>query len=203
VYAYANAGPVVLSGVIDATHTSYRVNRQTGIGHSVATPDGDITAVALQAAWPMAAAQWQVTPAVGALYQHQTLNGFGESMASNNPLAPAYLLQDGHGSYTTMQPYARVLFSRPFVAQGIRYVPQFDIGYRYDTRGSNPMVHATGFDGTVFAMPGETAGRGMATVGARITAQAGASWSLYLDYQGQFSSHLNDNALSVGFTKKF
>ena len=36
-----------------------------------------------------------------------------------------------------------------------------------------------------------------------ITAQAGASWSLYLDYQGQFSGHLNDNALSVGFSKKF
>jgi outer membrane autotransporter protein len=43
----------------------------------------------------------------------------------------------------------------------------------------------------------------MATVGARITAKAGASWSLYLDYQGQFANHVSDNALSVGFTKQF
>ncbi len=26
------------------------------------------------------------------------------------------------------------------------------------------------------------------------------AWSLYLDYQGQFASHLSDDALSVGFT---
>ena len=55
----------------------------------------------------------------------------------------------------------------------------------------------------MFAMPAADTGRGVATVGARITAKAGASWSLYLDYRGQFASHLDDNALSVGFVKRF
>ena len=204
VYAYANAGPVVLSGMIDQAHSSYRVYRQTGIGHGVANPSGDTTAAALQAAWPMTAAQWKVTPAIGALYQHQSLDAFGETVPSSNPLASAFAVQGARSTYDTLQPYARVLVSRPFVAQGISYVPQFDVGYRYDTRGvNNAVVHVTSQDGTAFTLPGDSLGRGVATLGARITAQAGASWSLYLDYQGQFASHLNDSALSVGFTKKF
>lgn len=204
VYAFANVGPVVVSGLIDQVHSSYHVYRQTGIGHGSVTPDGDTTAAALQAAWPMMAAQWQVTPAIGALYQHQTLSAFGETVPSSNPLAPAFAVQGAHSTYTTMQPYARVSFSRPFVAQGISYVPQWEVGYRYDTRNANtPAVREVAQDGTVFAMPGDDLGRGTATVGARITAKAGASWSLYLDYQGQFASHLSDNALSVGFTKQF
>ena len=203
VYAYANVGPVVLSGMLDETHSSFDVYRQTGIGRSVAHPDGDTTSAALQAAWPIAAAQWQVTPAVGALYQHQSLSSFSESLASTNPFANDFVLQGAHSTYTTLQPYARVQFARSFVAQGISYVPQFDVGYRYNARGGNAVVQATSQDGTAFAMPGASLGGGMATVGARITAQAGASWSLYLDYQGQFANHVNDNALSVGFTKKF
>ncbi|MFK2890374.1 hypothetical protein ISS98_04485 [Dyella flagellata] len=203
VYAYANVGPVVLSGTIDETHSSYSVYRQTGIGRSVARPDGDATAAALQAAWPLSAAKWQVTPAIGALYQHQSLSRFNESLASTNPFANDFVLQAAHSTYNTLQPYARVQFSRPFVAQGINYVPQFDVGYRYNAHSGNATVQATSQDGTTFVMPGEPLGRGMATVGARITAQAGASWSLYLDYSGQFASHLNDNALSMGFIKQF
>lgn len=102
------------------------------------------------------------------------------------------------------QPYAKVSFSTGFEAQGVSYVPQFELGYRYDTRnGNTPVVREIAQDGTVFAMPGDALGRGATTVGARISAKAGASWSLYVDYQGQFASHLNDNALSVGFTKSF
>nr|WP_304488658.1 autotransporter outer membrane beta-barrel domain-containing protein [Dyella sp. 2HG41-7] len=204
VYAYANVGPTVLSGMLDGTHSSYSIYRQTGIGHGVTRPDGDAMSAAVQAAWPMTMAQWQVTPAVGALYEHQTLNAFGETVPSNNPLADEFSLQGAHTTYNVLQPYARVQFSHAFTAQGISYLPQFDVGYRYDTRSNNmPVVQATSQDGTVFMLPGDRVGRGVATVGARINAQAGASWSLYLDYQGQFSSHLNDNALSVGFTKTF
>ena len=84
------------------------------------------------------------------------------------------------------------------------YVPQFNVGYRYEARsGGGPVVNVLSQDGTAFALKGDALGRGMSTVGARITAHEGASWSLYLDYQGQFASHLNDNALSVGFTKHF
>lgn len=204
VYAFANVGPVVLSGTIDEAHSSYRVYRQTGIGHGVAHPDGNTTAAALQAAWPLTAAQWQITPAVGALYQHQTLDAFGETVPSTNPLASAFAVNGAHARYTTMQPYAQVSFTHPFVAQGVSYVPQFELGYRYDTRnGNTPVVHEIAQDGTVFAMPADSLGRGVATVGARITAKAGASWSLYLDVRGQFANHLSDNALSVGFTKQF
>jgi fibronectin-binding autotransporter adhesin len=204
VYAYANAGPIVLSGTVDETHSSYSVYRQTGVGHSIARPDGSTTAAALQAAWPLVAAQWQVTPAIGALYQHQSLDAFSESIPSSNPLAGQFAVQGAHSTYNTLQPYALVSFSRPFTAQGVSYIPQFNVGYRYDTRGANtPYVQAASQDGTVFALPGDTLGRGAATVGARVTAQAGKSWSLYLDYQGQFSGRLNDNALSVGFTKSF
>ena len=128
----------------------------------------------------------------------------GESVPSTNPLASAFAVAGAQTTYNTLQPYANVSFSHPFVAQGVSYLPQFSVGYRYDTRnGNTPVVQETAADGTVFAMPGDTLGRGMATVGARITAKAGKSWNLYLDYQGQFSGRLNDNALSVGFTKQF
>jgi uncharacterized protein with beta-barrel porin domain len=203
-YAFGNAGPLVLSGLVDETHSNYRINRQTGVGHSDANPGGETTAAAVQAAWPLTAAQWQIAPAVGALYQHQALDAFGESVASISPLASAFAVGGAHTTYTTMQPYAQVSFTRSFVAQGVTYVPQFNVGYRYDTRsGNTPVVQETTQDGTVFGMPADTLGRGMATVGARITAKAGASWSLYLDYQGQFANHVSDNALSVGFTKQF
>ncbi|UPG96766.1 autotransporter domain-containing protein [Luteibacter aegosomatissinici] len=204
VYAFANAGPIVLSGLIDQSHASYRFNRQTGTGQATSSPDGSTTAAAIQAAWPIAAAQWQVTPAVGALYQHQRLDGFHDTVVSTSPLAASFALQGTRSTYTTMQPYVALAFSRAFTAGGVTYVPQFDVGYRYDTRdGNGPTVNALSQDGTAFALPGDTTGRGMTTVGARITAQAGASWNMYLDYQGQFSSHLNANALSVGFTKHF
>jgi len=203
VYAYADVGPLVFSGLLGAGHDSYEVYRQTGIGRAVANPDGDTASAALQAAWPMAAAQWQVTPMLGALYQHQTLDGFGESVASSHPLASAFAVQGQRSTYTTLQPYARISFARTFVAQGVVYLPQFDIGYRYDTRGDRATVRVASQDGSMFAMPAADTGRGVATVGARITAKAGASWSLYLDYRGQFASHLDDNALSVGFVKRF
>jgi autotransporter-associated beta strand protein len=203
-YVFGDAGPVVLSGMVDEAHSSYRVYRATGIGHGIADPDGNTTEAALQAAWPLTAAQWQITPAVGALYQHQNLDAFGETVPSANPLASAFAVNGAHTTYNTMQPYAQISFTHAFVAQGVSYVPQFDVGYRYDTRsGNTPVVQETSQDGTVFAMPADNLGRGMATAGARITAQAGASWSLYLDYQGQFANHLSDNALSVGFTKQF
>lgn len=204
VYAFADAGPLVLSGMLDMAHGSYQLSREAGIAQATSSPDGDTTAAALQAAWPMAAAQWQVTPAVGALYQHQRLDGFNETVNSTSPLASAFALQGSRSNVTSMQPYANVTFSRAFVAGGVSYVPQFDLGYRYDTRsGSGAVVNVLSQDGTPFALRGDAMGRGMTTVGARITAQEGASWSLYLDYQGQFANHLNDNALSVGFTKHF
>jgi outer membrane autotransporter barrel domain len=204
VYAFANAGPLVVSGLIDQALGSYRLNRQTGTGQAYSSPDGRTTAAALQVAWPLAAAAWQFTPAVGALYQHQRLDGFHETVNSASPLAASFALEGTRSTYTTMQPYVTLAFVRPFTAGGIRYVPQFDVGYRYDTRnGHGPVVSTQSQDGTLFALPGEGTGRGMTTAGARITAEAGTSWSLYLDYQGQFSSHLNANALSVGFTKHF
>lgn len=204
IYAFANTGPLVVSGMLDEAHGSYRLYRQTGIGHAVASPDGNTTAAALQVAWPIAAAQWQVTPIVGALYQHQRLGGFNETVNSTSPLASSFALQGVQGTYTTLQPYAAVSFTHPFVAGGVSYVPQLEVGYRYDARhGNGVVVDALSQDGTLFALRGEATGRGMTTAGARITAQAGASWSMYLDYRGQFASHLGDNALSVGFIKTF
>ena len=88
--------------MIDQAHSSYRVYRQTGIGHGVANPSGDTTAAALQAAWPMTAAQWKVTPAIGALYQHQSLDAFGETVPSSNPLASAFAVQGARSTYDTM-----------------------------------------------------------------------------------------------------
>jgi autotransporter-associated beta strand protein len=204
IYAFAYAGPLVISGMVDEAHGSYRLYRQTGIGHASANPDGDTTAAALQVAWPISAAQWEVTPTVGALYQHQRLDGFNERVISTSPLASAFTLRGRDSTYTTMQPYASVSFTRPFVTGGVSYVPQFELGYRYDARNSNgAVVNTLSQDGTPFALRSDAMGRSMTTVGARVTAQAGASWNLYLDYQGQFASHLNDNALSVGFTKMF
>jgi outer membrane autotransporter protein len=202
-YGFADVGPLVLSGTADFTHSNYKVNRPTGIGSAVADPDGNTAAAALQAAWPLQAAQWEITPKLGVLYQHQKLDGFDESVVSANPLAPAFAIDGSRATYSTVQPYADVAFSRVFQAQNITYVPSFDLGYRYDTRGNTPTVNATAQDGTLFTMPGATVGRGMTTVGARITAQAGDSWSVFLNYQGLFADHLHDNAVTFGFTKRF
>ncbi len=202
-YGFADVGPLVLSGTADFTHSNYRVNRPTGIGSAVADPDGNTGAAALQAAWPLQAGQWQITPKLGVLYQHQKLDGFDESVISTNPLAPAFAIDGTRSTYSTVQPYAAVALSSAFQIHDITYVPSFDLGYRYDTRGSTPTVTAAAQDGTLFAMPGAVVGRGMTTVGARITAQASDSWSVFLNYQGLFADHLHDNAVTFGFTKRF
>ncbi|GLQ47938.1 hypothetical protein GCM10007862_29890 [Dyella lipolytica] len=203
-YAYANAGPVVLSATIDDMHSEYHFNRATGIGTATSTPDGTMQSAAVQAAWPFQLSQWQLTPKVGAIYQRQTLDGFSETLYSTNPNASSFPVDGARSRYTTLQPYADMAIEHSFVAQGVTYVPQVSLGYRYDTHNNaTPIVQVTAQDGTVFDLPGATQGRGMGTASARITAEAGASWSLYADYQGFFGSRLHDNALSVGFTKHF
>jgi len=179
------------------------VNRATGIGQASASPDGSSISAGLQAAWPLSLAQWQLTPKLGALYQHQSLDSFSETVGGSNPLASAFAVEGARSTYSSLQPYAAVSFTRTFEFQDIRYVPSFDVGYRYDTRGATPTVTTTAQDGTLFALPAAAMGRGLTTAGARITAEAGASWNVYLDYQGMFASHLSDNALTLGFTKHF
>ncbi len=203
VYAFALAGPVVLSATADAMHSSYSVDRSTGIGHAVAHPDGQTLSAGLQAAWPMQLAQYQLAPKLGVLYQHQALDSFRESLVSSNPLAPAFAVQGAHSTYNSLQPYAGVFFSRAFHVGQVTYIPSLELGYRYNTRSAVRSVPLTAQDGTLFAMPGAAFGRGLGTVRARITAQQGESWSLYVAYQGLFANHLHDNALSFGFTKRF
>ncbi|HEV2680696.1 MAG TPA: autotransporter outer membrane beta-barrel domain-containing protein, partial [Rhodanobacter sp.] len=202
-YAFANAGPIVLSAAADAMHSRYSVDRSTGIGHAAAHPDGQTFSAGLQAAWPMQLDQWQLAPKLGVLYQHQALDSFGESLVSSNPLAPAFAVQGAHSTYNSLQPYAGVSFSRAFHVGQVTYIPSLELGYRYNTRSAIPTVPLTTQDGTLFAAPRAAFGRGLGTVRARVTAQQGESWSLYIDYQGEFANHLRDNALSVGFTRHF
>ncbi|WP_304488655.1 autotransporter-associated beta strand repeat-containing protein [Dyella sp. 2HG41-7] len=203
-YAYADAGPAVLSALVDTTHSDYHFNRATGIGMATSTPGGNLLSAAMQAAWPLQVSQWQLTPEVGALYQKQTLSGFAETINSTNQNAASFPVDGMRTRYTALQPYAIMAIERHFVAQGVTYVPEVSLGYRYDTHSiATPTVQVSAQDGTVFDLPGATQGRGMGTANARITAEAGASWSLYVDYQGFFGSHLQDNALSFGFTKHF
>jgi len=131
------------------------------------------------------------------------LDSFSEHITSTQALTTAFPVSGQRGTYNTLQPYVLATAQGSFVMQGVTYVPQLSVGYRYDTRNASPSVNVTAVDGTLFELPGDAQGRGMATVGARITAQAGASWNLYVDYEGLFANHLHDNALSVGFTKHF
>jgi fibronectin-binding autotransporter adhesin len=203
IYADANAGPLVLSGTLDGEHSDYHIQRATGIGAATSTPDGNTLSAALQMAWPLQLNAWDVTPKLGMLYQHQQLDSFGESIASTNELAADFPVTGSRSTYTSLQPYLAAAMQRSFMAQGVTYLPQLSLGYRYDARNSSPVVNVTTQDGTLFALPADQQGRGMATVGARISAQAGASWNVYMDYEGLFASRLHDNALSVGFTKHF
>ncbi|QAU23143.1 autotransporter outer membrane beta-barrel domain-containing protein [Dyella sp. M7H15-1] len=203
-YAYADAGPTVLSAVVDTMHSDYHFNRITGIGTATSAPGGHMLSAALQAAWPVQLAQWQLTPKVGVLYQQQTLDGFGEALNSTNPEASSFPVDGTRSRYTTLQPYAVMALEHSFVAHGVTYVPEVNLGYRYDTHNAvTPIVQVTAQDGTLFDLPSAAQGRGMGMASARITTQASASWSLYADYQGFFGSRLHDNALSVGFTKRF
>lgn len=204
IYAYANAGPVVLSAVLDTMHSDYHFNRASGIGTAISTPSGDMQSAALQAAWPLQFAQWQFTPKVGALYQRQTLDSFSETLTSTNPIASSFPVDGARSRYNALQPYAIMAIEHSFVAQGVTYVPEMSLGYRYNTHNAaTPVVQVTTQDGTVFDLPGATQARGMGMASARITAEAGASWSLYAEYQGLFGSGLHDNSVSFGFTKHF
>jgi outer membrane autotransporter protein len=203
VYAFGNLGPLVLSGTLDGSHASYQVNRNSGIGHSSAHIDGTTYSGGVQIAWPVQADTWQITPKAGALYQHQQLDSFGETVASASPLASAFAVTGSGSSDTTVQPYVELSLGSSFQSAGITYLPQLELGYRYDTRGQIPTVTTIAQDGTLFALPANTVGRGMATAGARINVQAGQTWQLFLDYSGLFASHLHDNALSFGFNKQF
>jgi outer membrane autotransporter protein len=203
-YSFAPLGPLWLSATADAAYNDYRINRVTGIGNAVASPDGHTISAGLQAAWPLQFAEWQLTPKLGALYQHQSVDGFNESLSSDNPLASAFAIRSAHTTYTSLQPYGAVAVTRSFVYQGITYLPELNVGYRYDTRGPTPpTVQALTQDGSMFPLPGAALGRGLGTAGARITAEAGASWSLYLGYQGLFASHLQDNEFTLGLVKHF
>jgi fibronectin-binding autotransporter adhesin len=204
IYGYADAGPVVLSAVIDAMHSDYHFNRATGIGTATSTPSGNMLSAGLQAAWPLQLAQWQLTPKVGALFQRQTLDGFSETLNSTNPEAANFPVDGTSSRYIDLQPYALLAIEQSFVAHGVTYVPEVSLGYRYDTHNAAaPIVQVTAQDGTTFDLPGSAQGRGLGTASARITAEADATWSLYADYQGFFGSRLHDNALSFGFTRHF
>jgi fibronectin-binding autotransporter adhesin len=203
-YAYANAGPTVLSATIDEMHSDYHFNRATGIGMAASTPGGNTQSAAVQDAWPLQLTSWQLVPKVGAIYQHQTLDGFGETLYSVNPNASSFPVDGTRSRYSALQPYADVAIQRSFVAHGVTYLSQVSLGYRYDTHSSaTPIVQVMAQDGAAFDLPGAAQSRGMGTASGRITAEAGASWSLYADYQGFFGSRLHANALSVGFTKHF
>lgn len=204
IYAYADAGPLVLSAVVDTMHSDYHFNRITGIGTATSTPHGNMLSAAWQAAWPLQLAQWRFTPKAGVLYQRQTLDGFHEALDSTQPDASSFPIDGKRSRYNSLQPYAVMAIEHSFVAQGVTYVPEVSLGYRYNThRATMPVVQVTAQDGTMFELPGTAQGRGMGMASARVTAQAGASWSLYVDYQGFFGSRLNDNALSFGFIKRF
>lgn len=203
-YGFTGVGPLTLSANLDGAHDAYHVNRQTGIGNAVADPDGQSLSGALQVAWPLQLAEWRLSPRLGVLYQHQQMDGFAETVVSNNPSAPAFALNAERSTYTSLQPYFALSIARDFQFQDITYLPALSLGYRYNTRSTTPpTVHTTALDGTLFTLSGASQGSGLATVGARITAEAGASWNLYLDYQGLFANRLHDNALSLGFEKHF
>jgi fibronectin-binding autotransporter adhesin len=202
-YAFADVGPLVLSATADGMRGSHRMNRDTGIGQADAEPDSRTLSGGLQAAWPVGLAHGWLTPKLGVLYQRQTLDGFHEHLASSNPLAPAYAVTGARSRTTSLQPYAALAFTGAFDTRHVRYVPQLELGYYYDSRGDTPAVHATAQDGTPFVVPAAAVGRGFGSVKASITAAAGPSWNLHLDYRGLFASHLHDNALTIGFTRHF
>ena len=202
VYVFGDAGPLVLSGTLDGGYQNYEIDRQTGIGHASTRTNGSTYAGGAQMAWPMQVDRWILTPKAGVLYQHQQLDGFGEVVGSSSPLASAFAVHGPRSTFTTMQPYARVSLAALIQSGAAIYTPQFDLGYRYDTRGQVPSVTVTAQDGTQFAIPGNTVGRSEATAGARITAQSG-TWRLSLDYTGTFASRLHDNVLSFGISREF
>lgn len=204
VYAFVDTGPMVVSATVDALHSLYRVNRATGVGLASASPTGNTLSAGLQAAWPTALAdRWWVTPKLGVLYEHQTMDGFHEGIATTNPLAASYAVTGLRNSTTSSQPYAALDFSRTIHTERVTYVPQLDLGYRYQARGPEFSNQVVAQDGTPFTLPGATTGRDVVgDVRARLTAKMDGSWDVYLSYYGLFASHLHDNALSVGVRKR-
>ena len=205
-YAFLDTGPMVLSATLDAAQNRYRVNRATGVGLAHADPHGNTLSAGLQAAFPTAlsGSLW-LTPKFGVLYEHQTLGHFNEQITSSNPLAPAYAVTGLRDTTSSLQPYAGVDFTDTIRAGQVTYVPQLDLGFRYQSRNhTENSTQLIAQDGTQFAVPGSAMGRSvMGDVNARITAKMDGSWDVYLSYDGLFASHLHDNALSVGFTKRF
>lgn len=204
VYAFADAGPLAISATLGQTHSRYQVQRQSGAGLESARPGGSTTAAGVQVAWPVQAGRWVVAPALGALYQHQRLDGFSESTGSDSPLAQAFLLQGSRSHFDMLQPFAKLQLTHAFDVGGVSYSAAWDLGYRYAVRHDDtPSVSLVTEDGSLFAVPGRAIGKGMTTVGARVSAQVGTAWRFFAAYQGQFASHADNQALSVGLTRAF
>jgi uncharacterized protein with beta-barrel porin domain len=113
-YGLTSIGPLKLSANVDGAYDAYRVDRPTGIGHTVAEPDGHSVSGGLQAAWPMQFSAWQLIPKFGGLYQHQKIGSFTETLPGNNPLAPAFALIGEHSTHASLQPYLALSVKRNF-----------------------------------------------------------------------------------------
>lgn len=203
-YAFADAGPLVISGTVDQTHSRYAFQRQSGAGVEASRPGGSTTSAGVRVAWPVQAGNWTIAPSVGALYQHQGMDSFSESTSSTSALAAAFVLSGTRSHFDSLQPFARLRLDHGFEAAGVHYSAAWDLGYAYAARhDTTPSVDVITQDGSLFTVAGQPIGRGMATVGARISAQVGASWSAYAAYQGQFARHADNQALTVGLRKAF
>jgi outer membrane autotransporter barrel domain len=203
-YAFANAGPLVISGSVDQTHSRYAFQRQSGAGVEASRPGGSTTSAGVRVAWPVQAGNWTIAPSIGALYQHQSMDSFSESTSSTSALAAAFLVDGTRSHFDSLQPFARLRLGHDFEAAGVHYSAAWDLGYAYAARhDTTPSVDVITQDGSLFTVAGQPIGKGMATVGARISAQVGASWSAYAAYQGQFARHADNQALTLGLRKAF
>lgn len=137
-YGIAPLGPLQLSATVGYLHVKHHISRPTGVGEAVADPSGNGGSAGLQLAWPLTMGQWRVAPRIGALYQHQTLDGFNEAVVSDRPLAAAYGVDGRKSTFNATQAYGAVSLSRDFVGARMTYTPSFDLGYRYNTRGDIP-----------------------------------------------------------------
>jgi autotransporter-associated beta strand protein len=202
-YAYGDLGPLRWSGLLDAGRANGYVSRLTELGKSTASPDVTQQTAGVQLAWPVTAAAWTVTPQVGALYQRLHLQSVNESVASQDPFAPAFAVHARRQSVGGWQPYAGVELSRAFVTDTGTVTPSLAVGYRRGLSAKDADVSVATTDGTVFNSPGANVGKGQTAVRAQVSATLGPVWRMQIGYQGLFATHLRQHAVQMSLARSF
>jgi uncharacterized protein with beta-barrel porin domain len=197
-YGSTIMGPIGLSAVFGYTHGESDTDRATGIGLATESHGDQILGGGVQAALPLNLGPFLLTPTAGVLVSSLHTSGFSET-------APVmgFALTGSSTQSTVVSPYALAMLSREFQAgNGLTLTPDVEAGYRSTGGMDGTNLTLTASDATLFTGNKLTLDHGSALVGASLTAHWN-TWSVFVEYRGNFASNWNDQSFMAGLRYAF